>query len=206
MEHKTLINTLTRLAKGLLVEITIIIDCYCSLPRVSSTMLRLHTWNYSFIDSDIDFCYGMRGSIAKRIMGLEDQGGYQDSFSRIDLCFGHFPFLVLFNACVVWTPSLGLIFVSDIFLSLCYSMLALYDINECDDPSSNLCDGICTNTPGSYTCGCKDGYVGDGLKNGRGCAMIHSQFPVIKFSIGKKKQRNLLYFLLFLVVAATCRP
>ncbi|KAK9054945.1 hypothetical protein SSX86_026024 [Deinandra increscens subsp. villosa] len=57
------------------------------------------------------------------------------------------------------------------------------DINECDDPD-NLCDGICTNTPGSYTCSCKDGYVGDGLKNGSGCVKKSSEFPVIKFSLG----------------------
>ena len=62
----------------------------------------------------------------------------------------------------------------------------LTDINECDDPNGNPCDGICTNTPGSYTCSCKDGYNGDGLKNGRGCAKINSQFPVIKFSLGIK--------------------
>ncbi|GKC49939.1 wall-associated receptor kinase 2-like protein [Tanacetum coccineum] len=59
-----------------------------------------------------------------------------------------------------------------------------HDINECDDPNSNICEGICTNTPGSYTCRCKDGYVGDGLKNGRGCAKKSSQFPIIKFSLG----------------------
>ncbi|KAK9054947.1 hypothetical protein SSX86_026026 [Deinandra increscens subsp. villosa] len=58
------------------------------------------------------------------------------------------------------------------------------DINECDDPSNNLCDGVCTNTPGNYTCTCKDGYIGDGLKNGRGCTKEKSQFPVIKFSLG----------------------
>ncbi|KAK9054944.1 hypothetical protein SSX86_026023 [Deinandra increscens subsp. villosa] len=58
------------------------------------------------------------------------------------------------------------------------------DINECDDPSNNLCDGVCTNTPGNYTCSCKHGYVGDGLKNGRGCTKEKSQFPVIKFSLG----------------------
>ncbi|KAJ0644375.1 putative protein kinase RLK-Pelle-WAK family [Helianthus annuus] len=57
------------------------------------------------------------------------------------------------------------------------------DINECEDPS-NLCDGVCTNTLGSYTCSCEDGYVGDGLKNGHGCAKENSEFPIIKFTLG----------------------
>ncbi|KAI3676277.1 hypothetical protein L1987_85882 [Smallanthus sonchifolius] len=57
------------------------------------------------------------------------------------------------------------------------------DINECEDPN-NLCDGVCTNTLGNYTCSCKHGYVGDGLKNGRGCTKEKSEFPVIKFSLG----------------------
>lgn len=60
----------------------------------------------------------------------------------------------------------------------------LTDINECDDPNSNFCEGVCTNTPGSYTCHCKDGYIGDGLINGSGCAKKSSQFPIIKFSLG----------------------
>ncbi|CAI9280720.1 unnamed protein product [Lactuca saligna] len=58
------------------------------------------------------------------------------------------------------------------------------DINECEDPNSNLCEGICTNTPGSYSCSCKDGYVVDEFSNGRGCLAKTSEFPVIKFSIG----------------------
>ncbi|KAJ0640453.1 putative EGF-like domain, wall-associated receptor kinase, EGF-like calcium-binding protein [Helianthus annuus] len=58
------------------------------------------------------------------------------------------------------------------------------DINECEDPN-NLCDGVCTNTPGNYTCSCQDGYVGDGLKSGRGCTKKNSEFPVIKFALGK---------------------
>lgn len=41
------------------------------------------------------------------------------------------------------------------------------DINECDN---NPCDanGICTNTPGSFSCACKKGYKGNGRKDGHG--------------------------------------
>ncbi|XP_073044528.1 wall-associated receptor kinase 2-like [Primulina eburnea] len=57
------------------------------------------------------------------------------------------------------------------------------DINECD---STPCDanGICTNTPGSFSCACKKGSSGDGRKDGHGCISVNSQFPVIKFSLG----------------------
>ncbi|KAL7132223.1 hypothetical protein ABFS83_12G057600 [Erythranthe nasuta] len=57
------------------------------------------------------------------------------------------------------------------------------DINECGD---NPCDenGICTNTPGGYTCSCKKGYLGDGKKDGRGCIANNSKFPVLKFPLG----------------------
>ncbi|KAJ0442170.1 putative EGF-like domain-containing protein [Helianthus annuus] len=68
------------------------------------------------------------------------------------------------------------------------------DINECEDPN-NLCGAVCTNTPGSYTCSCEDGYVGDGLKNGCGCAKENSEFPVIKFSLG-----NYPYSISFLIL------
>ena len=41
------------------------------------------------------------------------------------------------------------------------------DIDECNlwsERGGRLCVGVCTNTPGSYTCGCPDGYrmLGDG--------------------------------------------
>ncbi|KAF8396190.1 hypothetical protein HHK36_017803 [Tetracentron sinense] len=48
------------------------------------------------------------------------------------------------------------------------------DINECAD---NPCEGICHNTIGNYSCSCKDGYHGDGRKNGSGCTP--DTFPVI---------------------------
>ncbi|KAL8526631.1 hypothetical protein ACS0TY_015725 [Phlomoides rotata] len=58
------------------------------------------------------------------------------------------------------------------------------DIDECSDPSINNCDNICINIPGSFNCTCPKGFSGDGLKNGKGCNAISSQFPVIKVSLG----------------------
>ncbi|KAL8509218.1 hypothetical protein ACS0TY_016413 [Phlomoides rotata] len=58
------------------------------------------------------------------------------------------------------------------------------DIDEC---GNNPCDdehGICTNTPGSFSCKCKKGYHGDGTKDGKGCIANNSAFPVAKFSLG----------------------
>ncbi|XP_075486249.1 wall-associated receptor kinase 2-like isoform X2 [Primulina tabacum] len=57
------------------------------------------------------------------------------------------------------------------------------DINECD---SNPCDehGICTNSPGSFTCSCKKGFSGNGTKKGRGCVADDPEFPVMRFSLG----------------------
>ena len=47
------------------------------------------------------------------------------------------------------------------------------DINECDEGISG-CDQTCTNTNGSYTCSCSDGYVldADG-HNCNGKVIIH---------------------------------
>ncbi|KVI11440.1 hypothetical protein Ccrd_010148 [Cynara cardunculus var. scolymus] len=84
--------------------------------------------------------------------------------------------------------SLSLLLNNHKLLNLCLILLQMVeqpkDINECEDPNSNPCEGICTNTPGGYTCSCPHGYVGDGLKNGRACVVENSQFPVIKFSLG----------------------
>merc|ERR1711981_259465 len=41
------------------------------------------------------------------------------------------------------------------------------DIDECKNNKKNNCNknnGICTNTPGSFTCACKEGFEGDGVK------------------------------------------
>ncbi|KAF7112820.1 hypothetical protein RHSIM_RhsimUnG0189400 [Rhododendron simsii] len=51
------------------------------------------------------------------------------------------------------------------------------DINECEDPNLNDCDGnaTCTNTPGNFTCSCNDHYVGDGRSDEHGCTLQASQ-------------------------------
>ena len=57
----------------------------------------------------------------------------------------------------------------------CFCMVLSYvsnipDIDECNlwsERGGRLCVGVCTNTPGSYTCGCPDGYRM--LSDGRTC-------------------------------------
>ncbi|RZC48078.1 hypothetical protein C5167_041020 [Papaver somniferum] len=44
------------------------------------------------------------------------------------------------------------------------------DINECEHKSNNPCEGVCTNTIGSYKCSCPKGKNGDGRKDGSGCS------------------------------------
>ncbi|KAF7144817.1 hypothetical protein RHSIM_Rhsim04G0079800 [Rhododendron simsii] len=61
------------------------------------------------------------------------------------------------------------------------------DIDECEDPNLNDCDGnaTCMNTPGSFSCSCNPHYFGDGRSDGRGCNPDQaSQISVIKLSLG----------------------
>ncbi|KAH7844517.1 hypothetical protein Vadar_028910 [Vaccinium darrowii] len=63
------------------------------------------------------------------------------------------------------------------------------DISECEDHNLNDCDkvnGICRNTPGSYSCSCNSHYYGDG----KSCTKKASQFPVIKFSLEAIKKEQ----------------
>ena len=48
-------------------------------------------------------------------------------------------------------------------LQMCY----FADTNECENNNTNNCDvinGFCTNTIGSFTCACYNGYLGDGTE------------------------------------------
>ena len=46
-----------------------------------------------------------------------------------------------------------------------YSFKFFADVNECENGQTNRCnrDAICNNTNGSYSCQCKQGFVGDGF-------------------------------------------
>ncbi|KAI3875694.1 hypothetical protein MKW92_030916 [Papaver armeniacum] len=56
------------------------------------------------------------------------------------------------------------------------------DINECEDEKNNPCEGICTNTDGSFNCSCPAGSQGDGRKDERGC---NRKVPIIQLTLGK---------------------
>ncbi len=67
---------------------------------------------------------------------------------------------------------------SALALALAYiNCISLLDIDECSTGGNN-CDAnaTCTNTPGSFTCTCNQGYSGDGV-NCTGELPIFSQVP-----------------------------
>ncbi|KAF5179738.1 Wall-associated receptor kinase [Thalictrum thalictroides] len=58
------------------------------------------------------------------------------------------------------------------------------DVNECEDPNNNPCEGICTNTIGSYNCSCQADSYGDGRKDGTGCTKKDKNIPVLQLTLG----------------------
>ncbi|KAF5179734.1 Wall-associated receptor kinase [Thalictrum thalictroides] len=80
------------------------------------------------------------------------------------------------------------------------------DVNECEDPDSNPCEGLCTNKPGSYSCSCPTGFYGDGKKDGTGCTKKSKTVPVLELSLGSLINPNagLGLGLLFLFIGGTC--
>ena len=55
--------------------------------------------------------------------------------------------------------------VSDFVTILPKESLLFLDINECNTANDNNCheNAICTNTNGSFTCQCQNGYTGNGI-------------------------------------------
>ncbi|KAK8671387.1 hypothetical protein V6N13_037983 [Hibiscus sabdariffa] len=64
--------------------------------------------------------------------------------------------------------------------------LGCQDINECETLKPCNRNGTCQNTPGSYSCSCPEGFIGDGLKNGTGCIPKPSgeSFPILVVALG----------------------
>ncbi|KAF5183169.1 Wall-associated receptor kinase, partial [Thalictrum thalictroides] len=58
--------------------------------------------------------------------------------------------------------------------------LGCQDVDECENPSNNDCEKICTNTQGSYYCSCPDGLYGDGKKHGKGC---NKKNPILQLTL-----------------------
>ncbi|XP_026390721.1 putative wall-associated receptor kinase-like 16 [Papaver somniferum] len=74
------------------------------------------------------------------------------------------------------------------------------DVDECEDPNNNPCEGICINTNGGYNCTCPTGSVGDGRKDGRGCTssiVKKEKFPILRVALG-------IGFGLLSIIVASC--
>ncbi|CAA0818453.1 Wall-associated receptor kinase 2 [Striga hermonthica] len=56
------------------------------------------------------------------------------------------------------------------------------DVNECLNPTLNVCEKRCINTLGDFHCVCPKGYHGDGRKGGKGC--IRGESLVYKLAAG----------------------
>ena len=73
---------------------------------------------------------------------------------------------------LTWTCRPGVLTLSqanpcrhflEIIKYLLYIFPTLSDIDECQEQSPCGENAVCTNTPGSFTCACSEGYSGDGL-------------------------------------------
>ena len=75
--------------------------------------------------------------------------------------------VILAHVWMVMLEMVPIVTVRDILWFMwCYILTFIFnaDMDECELMIDNcLADAICTNTPGSYSCTCKTGYIGDGI-------------------------------------------
>ncbi|KAF8410190.1 hypothetical protein HHK36_002712 [Tetracentron sinense] len=75
------------------------------------------------------------------------------------------------------------------------------DVDECADKNFKVCEGICTNTPGSYICSCPPGTYDEGEQDGVRCIRfppVKKGFPVLQVALGTGLG------LLFLLIGSSC--
>ena len=67
------------------------------------------------------------------------------------------------------------------------------DVDECDNNNGNChSQAKCTNTPGSFTCTCLDGYYGDGITCSGVLRLFYISPYFVNFSGRKKRRENSL--------------
>ena len=65
-------------------------------------------------------------------------------------------------------------YILELVKYLLYIFPTLSDIDKCVEQSPCGENAVCTNTPGSFTCVCNNGYQGDGLTcTGYSCSLLH---------------------------------
>ncbi|KAF8410194.1 hypothetical protein HHK36_002716 [Tetracentron sinense] len=83
-----------------------------------------------------------------------------------------------------------------------YLLNGCQDIDECAHKNiSKVCEGICTNTPGSYRCSCPPGTYDEGEQDGVRCIPfppVKKEFPVLQVTLGTGLG------LLFLLIGSSC--
>ena len=85
--------------------------------------------------------------------------------------------------CVCKTQLCYMLYWSLYSLILNDNMVSLLDVDECRKTSTQLCQHICVNTPGSYRCRCKSGFIGGKFCKGKKISENNTSLELSHFSL-----------------------